>query len=131
MPFLHVTLIYAGLLGLLLVVLSFNLMKNWVQSPAANKASDGELRRAEALVSSFTDYVPTTLILLAFMEISGAPPQAMHITGCGLVLARLMHAYGSNYSRGSDALRFLGAQLSYLILTFASFGCLYLYAFGK
>jgi len=125
----HVTLFYAALLGLLLVILSFNLMKNWVRASGAGTAhDDADLRRAEALVSSFTDYVPFTLLLLALIESTGAPTGALHALGTTLVVARIMHAFGSNHGYGADGLRFIGAQLTYLVLTIASFACLYAYA---
>ena len=69
----HVILLYAGILGLLLVVLSFNMMKCWVRAAGMGKQSDPDLSRAEALVSSFTDYVPLTLFLMAGAEANGAP----------------------------------------------------------
>jgi uncharacterized protein len=128
MAYAHVVLLYAGLLGLLLVVLSFNMMKCWVRAVGGGKQSDPDLRRAEALVASFTDYVPLTLFLVGAAEASGAPASAIHLLGACLVIARLMHAFGSNYSRGADALRFLGAHLTYLVLTVASFCCLFFYA---
>jgi uncharacterized protein len=128
MGFVHVVLLYAGILGLLLVVLSFNMMKCWVRAAGMGKQSDPDLSRAEALVSSFTDYVPLTLFLMAGAEANGAPAAVLHVLGFCLVLARFMHAFGSNYSRGSDALRFLGAQMTYLVLTVASFCCLFFYA---
>lgn len=124
----HVVLLYAGILGLLLVVLSFNMMKNWVRAVGEGGQNDPDLRRAEALVGSFTDYVPLTLLLIAGVEVCGAPVWALHTLGILLVAARLMHAFGSNRTQGSDALRFLGAQLTYLVLTVVSFGCLYFYA---
>ncbi len=124
----HIVLLYAGILGLLLVVLSFNMMKSWVHAAGQGKHSDPDLRRAEALVSSFTDYVPLTLFLIGLVEASGAPAFALHALGFLLVIARLMHAFGSNHTRNSDALRFLGAQLTYLVLTIASFSCLYVFA---
>lgn len=128
MSSIHVVLLYAGLLGLLLVVLSFNMTKCWVHASTQGRKSDPDLRRAEALVSSFTDYVPLTLILMGLSEISGAPAAALHTMGLILVLARVMHAFGSNYSSNADGLRFLGAQLTYLVLTLASFSCMYFYA---
>jgi len=124
----HVTMLYAGLLGLLLIVLSFNLLKNWVRAARLGTAhEDGDLRRAEALVSSFTDYVPFCLVLMALIEASGAPAGALHALGGVLVAARLMHAFGSNRTRMADTLRFFGAQLTYLVMTIASFACLYVY----
>jgi len=123
----HVVLFYAGLLGLLLVVLSFNMMKSWVVA-GRGRHGNADLRRAEALVSSFSDYVPLTLFIIGGAEASGTPPAALHALGICLVFARIMHAFGSNYSRGSDALRFIGAHLTYLVLTVASFCCLFFYA---
>ncbi|MDR3450969.1 MAG: MAPEG family protein [Alphaproteobacteria bacterium] len=127
----HVTLLYAGILGLLLVVLSFNMMKNWVRVTGNGQKTDADLRRAEALVASFTDYVPLTLLLMAMIEAAGAPGGLLHTLGLILVAARLMHAYGSNRLKGADALRFIGAQLTYLVLTLTSFGCLYIYEIPK
>jgi hypothetical protein len=124
----HVVLLYAGILGLLLVVLSFNMMKSWVLVAGQGEQRDLDLHRAEALIGSFTDYVPLTLLLMAGAEASGAPALALHILGASLVVARLMHAFGSNRLRSSDALRFLGAQTTYLVLTVASFSCLFFYA---
>ena len=128
MTTLHATVLYAGLLGLLLVVLSYNVMKSWVQSIGAAGVNDPDLRRAEALVSSFSDYVPLTLFLMALAELRGAPIWSLHILGVLLVLARVMHAFGSNRGAMADGLRFLGAQITYLVLTAVSFICLYVYA---
>ena len=127
----HITLLYAGILGLLLVVLSFNMMKSWVRATGNGQQTDPDLRRAEALLSSFTDYVPVTLLLMGFIESNAAPALVLHGLGCTLVAARLMHAFGSNRLSGADHLRFLGAQLTYLVLTVASFGCLYAYAIPR
>jgi hypothetical protein len=127
----HVTLLYAGILGLLLVILSFNMMKSWVRATGNGRQSDPDLRRAEALLSSFTDYVPLILVLMGIIETMAAPSGVMHALGLTLVAARLMHAFGSNNLPGANALRFLGAQLTYLVLTLASFGCLYLYAYPQ
>ncbi|MFA4994479.1 MAG: MAPEG family protein [Bdellovibrionales bacterium] len=128
MTYIHAVLLYAGILGLLLVVLSFNMMKHWVRAVREGGQDDPDLRRAEALVGSFTDYVPLTLLLIAGVEACGTPVFAIHGLGATLVAARLMHAFGSNRTQGADALRFLGAQLTYLVLTVASFGCLFFYA---
>ncbi|MDR3425750.1 MAG: MAPEG family protein [Alphaproteobacteria bacterium] len=131
----HITSLYAGLLGLFLVVLSFNMTKSWIKAasqgvsgdPARASSAAQALRRAEALVGSFTDYVPLTLLLIGLAESGGAPAAVIHGLGAALVAARLMHAFGSNFIHGADALRFLGAQLTYLVLTIASFICLCLY----
>lgn len=131
MPPLHVTLFYSGLLGLLLVVLSFNMMKSWASAGGKDSANDPALKRASALVSSFTEYVPITLFLMGLAETTGTSALALHLLGILLVAARLLHAFGSNFGKHADIFRFIGAQMSYLALTILSFLCLYLYALPK
>jgi uncharacterized protein len=128
---LHVTLVYAGILGLLLVVLSFNVMQNWVRVTGQGKETDLGMRRAERILSSFVEYAPLTLMMIAFGELSGAPPGVLHIMGGTLVAARIMHAYGSNDMPFAGLLRFLGAQLTFLTLTVASIVCIYYFQFGR
>ena len=125
------TLIYAGLLGLLLVILSFNVMHNWVRVTGEGHNTDREMRRAERVLSSFVEYVPLALILLVLMELKGAPPAILHVLGGMLVVARVMHAYGSNDMKGAGLLRFIGAQLTFLMLTIASIACVYYFGLGR
>src|ERR1700733_11830407 len=101
---LHVTLIYAGLAGLLLVILSFNIMNNWVRVTGEGRETDRAMRRAERLLSSFVEYVPLGLILLTLIELKSAHPFILHGLGASLVLGRVLHAYGSNDIPGAGML---------------------------
>ncbi len=103
----HVTLVYAGILGLLLVILSFNVMQNWVRMTGEGRTSDRTMRRAERLLSSFVEYVPIGLVLLTLIELKGAPTPILHALGSMLVVARILHAYGSNEMPGAGLLRFM------------------------
>src|ERR1700722_1565688 len=127
----HTTLVYAGLLGLLLVVLSFNVMHNWVRVTGQGQATDRAMRRAEKLLSSFVEYVPMGVIVLALIELNGPPAVVLHSLGPMLVTGRILHAYGSNEMRGAGLMRFVGAQLTFLMLTVASMACLFYYALGR
>ena len=82
----HVTLVYAGILGLLLVILSFNVMQSWVRMSGEGRTSDRTMRRAERLLSSFVEYVPLGLILLTLIELKGAPYLILHALGLMLVM---------------------------------------------
>ena len=84
------------------------------------------LRRRDACVRCVSDDGSSTT-----EEMRGAPLWSLHVMGVLLVLARVMHAFGSNRGMMADGLRFLGAQLTYLVLTLASFICLYIYAMPK
>ena len=125
------TLIYAGLLGLLLVILSFNVMQNWVRVTSKGQATDREMLRAERVLSSFVEYVPLALILLTLLELKGAPTIILHGMGSTLVLARVLHACGSNDMPGAGLLRFIGTQLTFLMLTIASLACVYFFGLGR
>lgn len=129
MPF-HITLLYAGLAGLLLVVLSFNVMQNWVRVTGTGRDADRDMRRAERVLSSFVEYVPLGLILLGLVEFKGAQSFIVHGLGASLVAGRVLHAYGSNDMPGSGLLRFLGAQLTFVMLAIASLACLYYFVLG-
>jgi len=107
------TLIYAGLLGLLLVVLSFNVMQNWVRVTGKGQETDRDMRRAERILASFVEYVPLTLLLLILIEMRGAPPSILHTLGAVLVAARLMHAYGSNPFKERASCGFLVRSLRF------------------
>ena len=126
----HATLIYAGLAGLLLVILSFNVMQNWVRATGEGHSTDRALRRAERALSSYVEYVPLGLILLAFVELKSANPTVVHGLGIALIAGRALHAYGSNDMPAAGFLRFAGAQLTFLMLAVASMACLYFYGMG-
>src|SRR5262249_7925884 len=106
----QISLIYAGLSGLLLVGLSFNVMHNWVRGTGSGQEADRDMRRAERILGSFVEYVPFALLLLVLIELRGAPHTVLHALGITLLAARLMHAYGSNPFRGAGLMRFLGSQ---------------------
>lgn len=125
------TLLYAGILGLLLVILSFNVMQNWMRVTAHGQQTDRDMRRAERLLSSFVEYVPMALALLTLIELRGTPAVVLHSLGITLVLARILHAYGSNDIKGAGFLRFAGAQLTFLVLTVSAFACIFYYGFGR
>jgi uncharacterized membrane protein YecN with MAPEG domain len=127
----QISLIYAGLLGLLLVILSFNVMQNWVRVTGEGRETDRAMRRAERVLGSFVEYVPLSLIMLILIELKGAPPAILHSLGGTLVGARLMHAFGSNPIKGATVLRFLGTQLTFLMLAVASLACIWYYGLGR
>ena len=126
----HTTLLYAGLAGFLLVILSFNVMQNWVRVTGEGRETDRSMRRAERLLSSFVEYVPLGLILLTLLELKDVHLAILHGLGASLVAGRLLHAYGSNNIPLAGLLRFVGTQLTFLMLAVASLACLYYYGFA-
>lgn len=87
--------IYAGLLALLIVWLSLNVIK----LRRANKVrlGDGgitELQNAIRAQGNATEYIPIALILLVLLELSGAVPWIIHVAGIAIMTGRVLHARG-------------------------------------
>lgn len=127
----HVVILYAGIAGLLLLALSFNVMQQWARVTRQGLAQDGDLRRAEKLLGSFAEYVPLMLILIFLLENRGAPAYVLHSLGIALIMGRLLHAFGTNRMAMAGFMRFAGAQLTYLAIMVASLACIYHFAFFK
>lgn len=83
----HITLIYAGLLGLLFLGLSFWVVKRRAQfGVMIGQGEAPELLAAIRAHGNFAEYVPLTLLLMALCELSGA--------GAFLAACRWRHAAG-------------------------------------
>ncbi len=87
--------IYAGILALIIVWLSFNVIK----LRRANKVRLGDggipaLQNAIRAQGNATEYIPISLILLVFLELGGIPFWVIHIAGIALVIGRITHAKG-------------------------------------
>jgi uncharacterized membrane protein YecN with MAPEG domain len=94
-----ITLVAAGLLGLMYVGLSFNVVRYRLASKIT--LGDGGGRPGtEALCiairahGNFQEYVPLALILLGGIEMAGAPRLLVLILAAALVISRFLHAIG-------------------------------------
>lgn len=125
-----VTLLYAGLMGLLLMLLALTVTYHWVRVTGEGQSSDQVMRRAERVLGSFVEFAPLSLLLMALLEIRGAPHEVLHGLGILLSLSRLLHAYAMNQVKGAAVLRAIGAQGTYIVLAIGSLGCIYYFAFA-
>jgi len=90
---LPITSLYAGLLALVFLALSWRV----IAFRRGNQVSlgDGEskdLRQRNRAHGNFAEYAPLGLIILACVELQGAPALAVHALGLMLFLGRLLHA---------------------------------------
>ncbi|MCJ2376983.1 MAPEG family protein [Vibrio sp. ZSDZ34] len=88
-----VTALYASLLTLILIWLSYNVIKQ--RRAAQISYSDGgveALQIARSAQGNAVDYIPITLILMALTELNGTPLFWVHIMGILFVLGRIFHA---------------------------------------
>ena len=115
----HIPLItgfYAGLLGLLLFVLTARVGR--VRSRVGIPLLDGgnqKLAVAMRQQGNFVDLVPMCLILLAIMEMAATSIYALHILGIVLVISRLIHPFGIRFDtmNTGSAPQVPGARCSY------------------
>lgn len=121
-----VTILYAGLFGLLLLVLSLNIFREYVRMALGISAGDSELwKRSERAQHSFVEFVPICLLLIFLIEAHGAPRPVLHGLGIMLLVARTLHAYGVGKGSLSNVMRMIGTQTTYLTLMISSLACIY------
>lgn len=121
-----VTIFYAGIYGLLLLVLSLNIFREYVKV-AFGMAAEHEDRwkRAERAQHSFVEFVPICIVMMFLIELHGAPGFILHALGLMLLIARIFHAYGVGRGNASDILRLIGTQTTYLVLMISSLASVY------
>jgi uncharacterized protein len=112
-----ITALYAGILALLLVVLSFRVAQRRLRFKIGVGTGDNpELERAVRVHGNFVEYVPFALLLMGLYESVGAPAWAVHAAGITLVVARILHAVGLTTSSGRTPGRFVGTTATWLLI---------------
>ena len=104
---------YAALLALLFVLLSVRTIgaRRRLKIPIGD-AGDESMLRAMRVHSNFAEYVPLGLLLIYFVEISGARAWLVHSLGICLVAGRLSHAFGVSQARETYGFRVTGMALT-------------------
>ena len=105
MQFPAITLLTAGALALLFLLLSYRVIRQRLATGAslgdgAGTVPMGEERNASPLFvasrtqANFAEYVPISLVLLLLLELAGAPTWAVATLAGMLVAARVLHPFG-------------------------------------
>jgi len=112
-----ITGLYAGLLGIIYVVLTFNVIAHRFKfGVGVGDGNNDTLTRAIRVHANFAEFVPFILILMAICEINGLSELYLHILGGSLVILRVLHAIGLTRSAGTSFERFTGTVGTILIL---------------
>lgn len=121
-----VTLLYAGLLSLVFLVLSARVVL--MRGAAGTSLGDGGnpvlLRRIRAH-ANFAEYVPLLLLMIGFLEFSRLPAAVLHGLGATLLVARVLHGYALSFTAAFKFGRMVGAALTFVLLAVAGVLCLY------
>ena len=112
-----VTSIIAAVLTAVFIRLSFNVIglrrKNKV---GLGSGGNEDLERAIRAQGNFAEYVPFGLILLACLELNGAPWWLVATPGVTLIIGRLIHAIGINTPPPDFSKRVVGMKFTFITL---------------
>jgi len=116
-----ITAVYAGLLGLLLLGLSINVIRlRFRHQQGIMDGGHRDLARAIRVHGNFAEYVPPALILMFLNEALVYPAWAVHALGAPLLVARCAHAWGLSQSERRTPGRTLGVTLTFAVLAAGS-----------
>ena len=112
-----VTSIIASVLTIIFIKLSFAVIglrrKNKVGLGSGGHA---DLERAIRAQGNFAEYVPFGIILIACLELNGAPWWLVALPGIALIIGRLIHAVGINEAPPDFSKRVLGMKFTFYTL---------------
>jgi uncharacterized protein len=117
-----ITPMYAALLGIILLALSIRVVAV-VRAKGGVAYGDGGNAAFTAVLrgqQNFVEYVPLIVILIAFAEAGGCSAKWIHGMGSVLVIARAMHPFGLTDKPGINPWRFIGTNLTWIVLLVAS-----------
>ena len=113
--------LYAGLLGLLFVVLSVRTLRlRRTLRVAVGDGGNTVMLRAMRVHANFAEYVPLCLVLLYSLQTQGAGVLFLHTLGLGLVIGRVSHAFGVSREPENYRFRVVGMALTLGVLIAAS-----------
>lgn len=118
---LSATPIYAGLLALLLLALSLDVIQTRRQERVSvGDGANKRLIKKMRVQANCAEYAPMGLILLALAEFQGAPLWVVHGLGLMLLVGRLCHAIGFSSTPQIIPLRQSGVGLTVLMIFLAA-----------
>jgi hypothetical protein len=116
MPF-KITALYAGINGLVLLVLAIRVARQRGRSQVGlGTGGDATMERAVRIHGNAVESIPIILILLGLAEACGSKPWLLHGIGVALTLGRLLHIWGLTQTSGVSFGRVAGMSLTWLAL---------------
>lgn len=112
-----ITAIIASILTIIFIQLSFSVIalrrKNQV---GLGSGGHDDLERAIRAQGNFAEYVPFGIILIACLELNGAPWFLVAFSGVMLIVGRLIHAKGIRTPPPDFSKRVLGMKFTFSTL---------------
>jgi uncharacterized membrane protein YecN with MAPEG domain len=116
-----ITALYAGLLGILMLILAFRVVAvRRVTSIGLGDGGDALLLSRIRIHGNAAEYVPLALILMLILELNGGSARWLHVLGIALLVGRVAHVQGLSQSTGTSAGRFVGNVLTWSVIMAAA-----------
>jgi len=122
---LFVTPLYAGLLALWFLVLTWRVIQRRGKGTWIGDGGDQALLRVIRGHANFAEYVPLALLMLGFLEVSRFSIYVLHALGIVLLVARLLHGYALSFTEHFPFGRFWGSTLTFIVLAIEAVFCIY------
>ncbi len=116
-----ITPIYAAILGLFFIFLSFRTIG--IRRNAKVLIGDGDnqlLQRAIRVHGNFAEYVPIALILIFFLETQISSKIVIHLLLIALIIGRVIHFYGVRQVNENLKFRVAGMVITFTTIIIAS-----------
>jgi uncharacterized membrane protein YecN with MAPEG domain len=114
---LHVGLIYLGVLGLLFLALTVNVIRHrWKFRVGLGVGNNPMMEQIVRVHANFSEYVPFCSLLLIVLEINHTSPVTLHALWIVLIASRVFHAWGLLSGRGPTKGRTIGMVLTAVVL---------------
>jgi uncharacterized protein len=121
-----VTALYGALNALLNIALAYRITR--LRDKHDVRLGMGNVQELEVAIrvhANNAEYVPLGLVMLLITELCGGNVTALHGLGGGLLLARLLHAFGLPIP-GKNPLRWTGVALTFTMIAASAGYALYL-----
>lgn len=116
-----ITSFYAGIIGLLYLGLSINVIRNRFRfRQSLGTGEEAKLEKVVRVHGNFSEYVPILLTMLGFLELGGESKGLLHFFGLTLIIGRVLHALGLSYLKAPNPFRTLGMMGTFTCLIGAS-----------
>ena len=119
------TPLYAGLLALLLLFLSFRVVQGRIKYKVGfGDGGKPEMTQRIRVQANFTEYAPMILLALLVAELAGVSTAIVHALGVATMAGRVMHAFGLGTSTGASFGRYWGTLVTWIALLATAVLCL-------
>ncbi|HET8800507.1 MAG TPA: MAPEG family protein [Marinobacter sp.] len=117
-----VTGVFAAVTGILLLVLSLQVVKFRLKyRKGLGVTDDVDSQAAVRAHANLVEYAPLALIMIGIAELNGVPGGLIYWVGMALVVGRVLHAWGMINGRGRPhKARMIGILLTWLAILAAA-----------